>query len=157
MARGAIADVLRKYDGGEVRPGAAVPDPVRRAGNDAGQARSAVDLVDQNLHVLSEPGVRIDGLGRVAHDAQFHFDARSAVPVQRVVALVAGIGRDDRAGGLYRVAVGNEGENVVRDLAPFVELSVLGQVAEGRDSDGVRDGAVEGGWGLGLESIGVVA
>ena len=54
VAGGAVADVLREDDGGEVRPGAAMPDPVRRAGLDAGQARSHVDLVDQDLHVLGE-------------------------------------------------------------------------------------------------------
>src|ERR1019366_838050 len=101
MTGGAIADVLGKNDGGEVRPLTAMPDPVGGTGLDAGQARSHVDLVDQYLHILGEPGIRIDGLRLVAHDAQFHGEARSAVADQWVVALVAGIGRDHRARHLY--------------------------------------------------------
>ena len=69
MAGGAVPNVLRKDDLREVRPGAAMPDPVRRSGLDARQARSHVDLVDQYLHILGQLRIRVDGL-RVWHMMQ---------------------------------------------------------------------------------------
>ena len=94
-----------------------------------------MDLVNQNLHVLRQPGVRVDGLRLVAHDAEFHLQARPAVADQGVMALVAGVGGHHGARDRHGVAVGNEAVDVVAGLAPLIECSVRREVALGGNAD----------------------
>src|SRR5476649_323992 len=88
VALGAIANVLRENDFGEV----ATVDDVRRAGKDARQAGAIMDLVDHHLEI--DRYGRLAGLGNprtrvVASDAQPGVDA-SAMRREPVMALIAG-------------------------------------------------------------------
>ena len=67
MAVGAVTDVLREHDVGEIGAG----DVVRRSGDDARKAGASVDLVDEDPEVDGIAGFGVCRLWRVAENAEF--------------------------------------------------------------------------------------
>ena len=88
-----------------------------RGANHAGQLRSHVDLVKEDLGIQRVACHRIGVLRLVAEDAHLHAVGITAVEGQLVVAGVATLGADDIAGDGNRRAIGDEvegGAGVVR-------------------------------------------
>src|ERR1017187_9857719 len=90
----------------------------------------------------------------MAHDAEIHADARTAVERQRIVALVAASRADDVAGIGGCAARRNPGQRVGGVIRAQIEL---GQVARTVDADTMGCGRVPcgavGAGGLGLEGV----
>ena len=85
-----------------------------------------VDLVDHDGEVDRVPGLRVDRLVGMTDDAEPDLAPRAAMRFQRIVATVAGGGRDDLAHQLRSAAGGHEGEDDVRDVRIILARGVRG-------------------------------
>ena len=160
---GLVAELATPRVGGQThcRPvgnALAVPDDlIGFAGNHAGQFVTHVDLVSHHRHVHRVPGVGIDGLRRVAHDAEIQTDARAAVERERIVALIAARRADYVPGVGGHAARRNPG----RDLGIVIRAQIeLGQVARTVDADAMGESRIPRrrlAFGLGRECIDVFA
>jgi hypothetical protein len=100
----------------------------------AGQVGAVVQLVDEHLHIHGVAAAGIGGLGGMAHVAEFHAAAGSAVESELVMALVAALGLYDIAGYRDFGAVRHEIEDAIVILCAQVEL---GEVAGAVDAHAV--------------------